>query len=134
MAWSRAAGAAEPDRERLPRTINPASGWPDAGFFTDTEGMLDPVTGMVGNQNARQANTAKRIQEARRVGSEKPGRPQDEDSFESALTQAESVESVRHLADADQEEAREDRQEHPGTLYPPTGVHRPETGSLDLNA
>jgi len=57
-----------------------------------------------------------------------------QDEYKSQVEEVEQIDAVRNLADADQEDAREDRQEHQ-TSYPPYGHHRPNgPGRLDLNA
>ncbi len=89
--------------------------------------MFDPVTNLISNQSAQRAAQARRPQEARSRASEKGARPGDEDRFESILNEIEPIGPTRPLADADQEEAREDRAEHrPG--------NEPKRGSLDVTA
>lgn len=90
--------------------------------------MIDPVSNLASTLAARQARDAQRGNRVRRHGSDaEEGRGGD--SFESTLQAIESAESVRRLADADQEEAREDRQASgPGTTQPRTG------SALDLSA
>jgi hypothetical protein len=89
--------------------------------------MFDPVTNLISNQSAQRAAQARRPQEARTRASEKGARAGDEDSFESILSEVEPIGPTRPLADADQEEAREDRTEHQRR----TGQTR---GSLDITA
>lgn len=56
------------------------------------------------------------------------------DGYEAQVEQTQQIDAVRSLADADQEDAREDRQEHQ-TGYPPYHRQTPERPSrLDLNA
>jgi hypothetical protein len=56
------------------------------------------------------------------------------DAYEKSVTQTEATEAIRKLADADQEEAREDRQEHQ-IGYTKSGQQRnKQTPGLDLNA
>tara|TARA_R110002126_G_C10271191_1_gene484087 strand:- start:338 stop:622 length:285 start_codon:yes stop_codon:yes gene_type:complete len=53
------------------------------------------------------------------------------DEYNARVEETEHIDPVRSLADADQEDAREDRQEHQ------TGYQRaskPQAGRLDLNA
>ncbi len=52
------------------------------------------------------------------------------DEYNARVEQTETIDSVRSLADADQEDAREDRQEHQNGFVPPHQRH----GRLDLNA
>ncbi|RMH25607.1 MAG: hypothetical protein D6692_10615 [Planctomycetota bacterium] len=90
--------------------------------------MIDPVSNLVSTQAARQAREAQRANRVRRHGSDAEDRRGD-DSFESTLQAVETAESVRRLADADQEEAREDRQANgPSPGRPGNGA------SLDLSA
>lgn len=92
--------------------------------------MLDPITNQIASQAAHRATMARRPQEARARTSEK-GRAEDADSFETILGEVEPIGPARPLADADQEEAREDRIEHrPGS---PDVNDRPG-GKLDLTA
>ncbi len=53
------------------------------------------------------------------------------DQYESQVEQIEQIDAVRHLADADQEDAREDREARQGSDMPYAPTHR---GRLDLNA
>jgi len=56
------------------------------------------------------------------------------DEYNAAVEETEHIEAVRSLADADQEDAREDRQEHE-TGYPAyRRASGPDTPRLDLNA
>lgn len=58
------------------------------------------------------------------------------DSYQSAVEHIEQIDAVRNLADADQEEAREDRQEHQIGYRPQSGQGRKDDRPprLDLNA
>jgi hypothetical protein len=53
------------------------------------------------------------------------------DEYNARVEETEAIDVVRSLADADQEDAREDRQEHQNGFAPPQD-QRP--GRLDLNA
>lgn len=56
-----------------------------------------------------------------------------QDEFETQVEQTEQIDAVRKLADADQEDAREDREQQSG--YAPHAQQRPSTpGRLDLSA
>ncbi len=56
------------------------------------------------------------------------------DAYEKTVAQTEATDAVRNLADADQEDAREDRQEHQ-LGYTKTGQHDNHPPQrLDLNA
>ena len=56
------------------------------------------------------------------------------DEFDSQIEETEQIDAVRKLADADQEDAREDRQEQQSG-YPAYGQNRDNLpGRLDLNA
>ena len=60
-------------------------------------------------------------------------RRQVKDLYETQVEQTEQIDAVRNLADADQEDAREDREQQSG--YAPHAQKRPRTpGRLDLNA
>lgn len=60
-------------------------------------------------------------------------RRQVKDLYETQVEQTEQIDAVRTLADADQEESREDREQQSG--YAPHTLKRPRTpGRLDLNA
>lgn len=96
--------------------------------------MLDPVSNQIAAQRIAQAAAAKRVQDSRRAGPEKSGRRDEVDSFDAALDRAEAVENVRPLADADQEEAREDREQFKQGTYGPGHPSVPTNGSIDLNA
>lgn len=96
--------------------------------------MLDPVSNQIAAQRIAQAAAAKRVQDSRRAGPEKSGRREEPDSFDAALDRAEAVENVRPLADADQEEAREDREQFKHGNYGPGHPSGPSNGSIDLNA
>ncbi len=89
--------------------------------------MLDPITHQIASQAAQRAALARRPQEARARTSEK-GRAEDADSFETILGEVEPLGPARPLADADQEEAREDRIEHR-----PDGAAG-QRGGLDVTA
>jgi len=54
------------------------------------------------------------------------------DEYHAQVEEVEQIDAVRKLADADQEDAREDRQEHEKAYRPPKRVDQP--GRLDLNA
>lgn len=98
------------------------------GFFVDSRTVIDPVSNLVSTQAARQAREAQRANRVRRHGSDaEDGR--GDDSFESTLQAVEAAEAVRRLADADQEEAREDRQ-----ASGPGPARRENGASLDLSA
>ena len=58
------------------------------------------------------------------------------DSYQAAVDQVEMIDAVRSLADADQEEANEDRQEHQigYTAKGPQGRRESDQPRLDLNA
>lgn len=55
------------------------------------------------------------------------------DEYNAAVDEVEHTNAVRSLADADEEESREDRQEH-ADGYPHQKLIRPKPGRLDLNA
>ncbi|MBO6513726.1 MAG: hypothetical protein JJ974_07165 [Phycisphaerales bacterium] len=80
------------------------------------------------------SNTAARKKQAEDTDtSRRRGRVHD--SYQAAVEQVEQLDAVRKLADADQEEAREDRQEHQ-IGYKRTGQGRSDERQprLDLNA
>lgn len=54
------------------------------------------------------------------------------DEYNAQVEQVEHIDAVRNLEDADQEAAREDRQEHETAYRPPRRDDQP--GRLDLNA
>jgi len=71
--------------------------------------MLEPISNHLASQAARKVALSDRAKQAR--ASEKAnGAKRGADSFDSALEGVEAAEAVRRLADADQEEAREDRE------------------------
>jgi hypothetical protein len=95
--------------------------------------MLGPISNMLAAQAARKADIAARAKRARQE-ERTDGTRRGSDSFEASLPGIEPTESVRKLADADQEEAREDRQatqQHYGPPHPHGPQDGPE-GSLDL--
>ncbi|MEM9372735.1 MAG: hypothetical protein AAGA55_03750 [Planctomycetota bacterium] len=71
--------------------------------------MLEPVSNQLAAQARRASDLSERTRKVRRT--DQPGGPErDEDTFDSALQDVQRTEKTRRLADADQEEAREDRQ------------------------
>lgn len=95
--------------------------------------MFDPVTNQIANQAAKRAANARRPAEQRARAADKGVRPSDPDSFENTLERVEATAPTRPLADADREDAREDRVAGEGRAFPPDGADRPP-GSLDLTA
>lgn len=93
--------------------------------------MFDPVTNAISNQAARRLNNAKRPEEQRAREAGKAGREEFSDTFENAVEQVEQINPVRPLADADREEALEDRQAGEGRAAP---ERDPVRGPLDLTA
>lgn len=56
------------------------------------------------------------------------------DSYVQSVSETEAIDSVRNLADADQEDAREDRQEHQIGYTRKGQKNSPRNRGLDLNA
>jgi hypothetical protein len=94
--------------------------------------MLDPVTNLLAGQAAKRASDARRPLAERARAAAEPGRSHASDTFEHAPEAVEPASPVRPLADADQQDAVDDRQARQGG---PEG-HGPgrEAGSLDLTA
>lgn len=111
-------------------------GWPATGFFTDTDSVFDPVTNQIANQAAKRAANARRPLDQRARAAEKGARaPEaDSDSFENALERVEATAPTRPLADADREDAREDRIAGEGRSYDADRAPDRPPGSLDLTA
>lgn len=96
--------------------------------------MFDPVNNQMANQAAKRLANARRPLEKRSREADRAHRTGDTDSFENALERVEATAPTRPLADADREDAREDRAAGEGRVYPPdAGTERPP-GSLDLTA
>lgn len=97
--------------------------------------MFDPVTNLISTQAARRAAMARRPQEQRTREAEKGGRTEDfGDSYENAIGQVEATSETRRLADADQEDAREDRLAREGMPETQGRPADPERPGLDLTA
>lgn len=78
---------------------------------------------------------ARRPQEQRTREAEKGGRTEDfGDSYENAVGQVEPTPETRRLADADQEDAREDRLARDGTPNSRGQSDGPDGPGLDLTA
>lgn len=72
--------------------------------------MFDPVTNQILNHAARKAAVERRPREQRARQAEEGSRPGEfGDVFEHTVGGIEAASPVRRLADADQEDAREDR-------------------------
>ncbi|MFK7882635.1 MAG: hypothetical protein AB8F26_00440 [Phycisphaerales bacterium] len=71
--------------------------------------MLGPITNLLAAQAARKAAIESARKRVRDPGAT-DGASRDEDRFDSELQAVEGAEAVRRLADADQEDAREDRE------------------------
>lgn len=95
--------------------------------------MLDPITNQIASQAVQRAAVSKRPQEARARKPEK-GRAAESDRFETILGEVEAIGPARPLADADQEEAREDRIEHRSGAVDQQGREDHPGGMLDLTA
>lgn len=95
--------------------------------------MLEPISNQMAAKALRLKEAAERARRARDSDG-RAGPVREGDSFDSALESVEPAEAVRKLADADQEEAREDRQasqRRPAAR----GPDQDHTGpSLDLSA
>lgn len=93
--------------------------------------MLDPISNQIAARAARRVaneSARKKVREAR----EAEGAGRDTDSFDSELDAVEAGEAVRRLADADQEDAREDRVA--SNTRPAREPGREHGGGLDLSA
>lgn len=95
--------------------------------------MLDPITNQIAAQAAHRVAVSRRPEEARAKSSGK-GRAAESDRFETILGEVEALGPVRALADADQEEAREDRIEHRSGATDQRGHEDRPGGVLDLTA
>jgi len=81
------------------------------------------------------SNAASRKQQAEETDkARRKGRVRD--SYDASVEHVEQIDAVRSLADADQEEANEDRQEHQIGYKPQGGRHHrtDDRPRLDLNA
>lgn len=93
------------------------------------------MTNLISTQAARRAAMAKRPQEQRSREAEKGGRTEGfGDSYENAVGQVEPTPETRRLADADQEDAREDRLARDGTPGTRGRAVEAEGSGLDLTA
>jgi hypothetical protein len=80
----------------------------------------------VAAKQAQKSNSSKDFEKALK-------RKRAQDEYIAQVEQTEQIDAVRKLADADQEDAREDREQQSG--YAPHAQRRPKTpGRLDLNA
>lgn len=95
--------------------------------------MLDPLTNQVANAGGRRLDAARRLERVRAAASGKKGRADEPDSFDGALRDAERLNASRPLADADQEDAKEDR-DHSRGAYAPNQPPAPSPGGIDLSA
>ncbi|GEM_PF-5366074 len=95
--------------------------------------MLEPISNQMAAKALRAKETAERARRARDTGAARaPAR--EGDSFDAALGGIEPTEAIRRLADADQEEAREER-EATQRRHARQGPDRDQQGpSLDVSA
>lgn len=113
--------------------MNAGFDWRSLHVYTDIECM----TGAINNLAASLAGAPVASNQASKAKASESfektlKRRRIKDEYNAQVEQVEHIEAVRTLADADQEDAREDRQEHETAYRPPKRADQP--GRLDLNA
>lgn len=110
--------------------------WHGVGVFADVLGMTGAINNLASSLagapvSSHRAAAKKSADEADKADRRRAAR----DEFRSMLDEVEHIDATRRLADADQEEAKEDRDEH-HIGYTPEGLRQRGDGAagLDLSA
>jgi len=95
-------------------------------------GAINNLAASLSGAPATAANA--QSQKVRQESTKSANRRGIRDSYVRAVSETEAIDAVRNLADADQEDAREDRQEHQIGYTRKGQKNSPRNRGLDLNA